>query len=86
MARTYTAVITNEDSKQLRCGHRRHTASAALRCGEKTRKNEDFVVLHIEASDGLDVTLADLVMTEADYRKANVFGWSDVYRSAVESL
>jgi Iap family predicted aminopeptidase len=85
MARTYTAVVTKEGCKEgVRCGHKHHTASAAHRCGDKNR--EHFAVLTIEGSDGKPVTLADFAVTGADYRKANVFGWSDVYRSAVESL
>ena len=73
--RTYTAILTKKGREPRRCGHNHHTGSAALRCGEKARQDEHFVVLHVEASDGQPVTLVDLTETEADYREANWKEW-----------
>lgn len=81
MPRTYKAVRTDESCKPVRCGHKHHTASAAYRCGHKNLPH--LTVVTIEASDGRDLTLADLTMTEAEYRKAN---WSEWLADIAEYL
>jgi hypothetical protein len=85
MARTYTAVVTDEGRNSRRCGHNHHTASAAYRCGDKNRQH--FAVLQIEASDGQPVTLGDFAVSEADYREANWKEWvEDIAEYLSESL